>query len=217
MLSVASNKGLLAAAGPQSVVVAATEEVRKAYEAPDGGKIKPFNPQITLNLGIRISQVAFSTDEQWLVLCAEDGGGLAVYQVQSLLEGATQPSFEISTNRSAVRTLLPNPTIEKADLFAVVTTNGQLLMANLQSRQFISGSQGQVLQENVSSVSWSNKGKQLVAGLGNGLCTQLTPEGQIKGELPAPPNLDGDRHGISSLASVTTKLTSLGSFVTKLA
>lgn len=195
LLSIASKKGLLAAAGPESVIIASTELVRQAYTAPDGGNVKTFSPQLTLNLGMRVSQVAFSADEEYLILSAENGGGLAVYSVEGLMQNNTQPAFQMSTDNISVRALLPNPTTEKAELLALVRFDGQLMMANLNTRQFSNGAQGPMLKAEVSCVSWSNKGKQLVAGLGNGSCFQMTPEGEGKAELPAPTDLEGHHHG----------------------
>ena len=115
LLSVASQKGLLAAAGPESVAIASTDLVRKAYNEPSGdGDIKPFTPQLSLNLGMRVSHVAFSADENYLVLSAQNGGGLAVYDVANLMNGATQSSFEMSTNGMTLRHMIPNPAPEKA-------------------------------------------------------------------------------------------------------
>lgn len=148
---------------------------------------------------MRVSQVAFSADEDFLVLSAETGGGLAVYEVQALIQGNTQSTFQLPTNGAALRALVPNPTPETAELFAAVTTNGELLMANLKTRQFLNGSQGQVLKDGVSCVSWSTQGKQLVVGLGNGTLCQMTPKGEMKGEIPRPPALEGDQHGECSV------------------
>jgi nucleoporin NUP159 len=197
LLSVASNTGLLAAAGPDSVIIAKTESVREAYsaESSTAGAIKPSVPQLTLPLGIRVSQVAFSADESYLAISAETGGGLAIYDVQSILQGNTQSAFELSTNGISLRALTPNPTREKAELFAVVLANGQLMITNLKTRQFLNGPNGQVMKDGVSCVSWSNKGKQLVAGLGSGASFLMTPEGESKGDIPKPPNLEGDQHG----------------------
>lgn len=194
LLSIASGKGLLAAAGPESVVIAGTEAVRQAFTSGEGN-IKSFTPQLTLNLGMRVSQVSFSADEQYLVLSAEAGGGLAVYEVKSLLNGGTQTAFEISTNGMSLRALTRNPVAEKAELLALLTTEGQLLMANLTTRQLLTGAQGPVMKEGVSCISWSTLGKQLVAGLADGSCCQLTPEGQQKGTIPRPPNVEGTQHG----------------------
>ena len=197
LLSIASRKGILAAAGPDSVIIASTESVRQAFSGLGGQEdhIKPFVPRLTLNLGMRVSHVVFSSDENYLVISAEQGGGLAVYSVSALAEGSTQPAFELSTDGISLRTIVPNPTPEKADLFALVTSNGELKMANLSSRQLLNGPQGSTLKDSVSCVSWSTRGKQLVAGLGNGICVQMTPEGQIKAEIPRPSNLEGDQHG----------------------
>ena len=197
LLSVASKKGLLAAGGPESVIVAATDSVRQAFSAPGAtdGNTKSFTPQLTLNIGMRVSQVVFSADENYLILSAEIGGGLAVYDVQSLMQGNTQSIFELSTNSTPLRALVPNPTPEKAELLAAITSNGELMMANLKTRQFLTGANGQVLRNGTSCVSWSFRGKQLVAGLGDGTLFQMTPEGEAKGELPRPPGLEGDQHG----------------------
>jgi nucleoporin NUP159 len=199
-MSVASRKGLLAAAGPDAIVVATTESVRKAFEGPGtgDGNFKPFQPQLKLPMPMRISQLAFSADESYLVLAAEVGGGLAVYDVNALLQGSTQSAFELSTNGQALRALIPNPTPEKGELFAVVTVDGNLLIANLKERAFISGPSGQVLKDGVSCLSWSTKGKQLVAGLGNGAAYQMTPEGVGKGDIPKPPGVGDNHHGMCS-------------------
>lgn len=178
--------------------------MRSAFATGDAaeGNIKSFTPQLTLNTSMRISQVAFSADDSYLVLSAEEGGGLAVYEVQNLLQGNTNSAFELQTNGAPLRSLLPNPTPEKAELFAMVTVNGELLIANLSSRQILSGPQGQMLKDGVSCASWSNRGKQLLAGLGDGSCFQLTPEGIGKAEIPVPPGLEGNQYGMSYSVSM---------------
>ncbi|KAI9770922.1 MAG: hypothetical protein M1840_002626 [Geoglossum simile] len=198
LLSVASTNGLIAAAGPDALILASTESVRQAFlaEVPGGSDIKPFSPQLTINLPMRVSQVAFSSDENYLVISAESGGGLAVYDVQTLMRGGTQSSFELSTNGLPLRALSPNPTV--AELFALVTIDGHLMMANLKERTFVSGPGGQPLKNSVSCVSWSTRGKQLVAGLADGTAYQMTPEGEGKAEIPKPLGLEGDYH-VSSI------------------
>lgn len=197
LMSIASQKGLLAAAGPDAVIVASTDSVRKAFQEPRSGdsEVRPFRPQLTLPMPMRVSQVAFTADESYLVLSAEIGGGLAVYEVQSLLGGSTERAFEMPTNSLALRALVPNPIPEKGELLAIVTTDGKLMMANLKEKTFVSGAGGPVLKEGVSCVSWSTKGKQLVAGLGDGSCFQMTPEGEGKGDIPRAPNVDLNYHG----------------------
>lgn len=147
---------------------------------------------------LRVSQLAFTADEKYLVLSAEEGGGLAVYDVDALSNGTTQSAFEISTNGEALRSLIPNPAPEFAHFCAVITTNGNLYMANLNERQLVPGANGPTLRPQVSCASWSNRGKQLVAGMADGSIIQMTPDGAEKAHIPKPPGL-GDYH-VSSLA-----------------
>lgn len=200
-MSVASKRGLVAAAGPNAVVVATTHSVRKAFEGPrtDNTHNRAFQPQLSIPMTMRISQVAFTADENFLILSAQDGGGLAVYDVQSLLNGSTKSAFEMSTNSLSLRALIPNPTAEKGELLALVTTDGKLMIANLRERNFISGTNGQVLKDGVSCISWSARGKQLVAGLGDGTAYQMTPEGVGQAEIPRPPNVGPSHHGRLSI------------------
>ncbi|CAG8961098.1 hypothetical protein HYFRA_00002641 [Hymenoscyphus fraxineus] len=194
LISIASKKGLFAAAGPNEIVLAYTKAVREAYQSSEQGEdnVKPFQPQLRLPMPMRVSQVAFSADESWLVLSAETGGGLAVYDVQALMTGSTEPKFQIPTNSQALRSLVPNPTPEKGELFAAVTVEGNLLMANLKEQTFVPGPNGPILKDGVHCVSWSTRGKQLVAGLRDGSAFQMTPEGVGKGEIPQPPGLENN-------------------------
>ncbi|SPQ18296.1 cd9b819e-1b2b-4a8a-ad87-9d284fbf9ba0 [Thermothielavioides terrestris] len=190
LLSIASRKGLVAAAGPDAVHLATTESVRKAFEGEKNGdsEVRPFNPQAKVPLPIRISQLAFTADEQYLILSAETGGGLAVYE----------SAFELSTNGETLRALVPNPMPESANLCAIVTNNGSLFMANLAERKLVSGPSGPALRTQVSCAAWSTKGKQLVAGMADGSIYQMTADGVEKGHIPKPPNL-GDYH-VASVA-----------------
>lgn len=166
--------------------------MRKAFdgEKQSDSDVRLFEPQLKLPLSMRVSQLAFTADETYLILSAESGGGLAVYEVQSLLQGNTQTVFELSTNGETLRALVPNPTPEKAELCAIVTTNGSLHMANLKERQI-----SNALKTQVSCISWSTKGKQLVAGLADGTIHQMTPEGEAKAEIPKPPSVS-NAHGM---------------------
>ncbi|OLN88683.1 Nucleoporin NUP159 [Colletotrichum chlorophyti] len=186
LISIAPRRGLVAAAGPDGIIVASTDSVRKGFEGEKEGDsdVRSFQPQLKLPIPMRVSQLAFSADESYLILSAESGGGLAVYDVQGLLQGGTKAAFELATNGETLRTLIPNPTTEKAELCAIVMNSGNLHMANLKERKISDPLKGQV-----SSISWSTKGKQLVAGLADGTIFQMTPEGENKGEIPRPPSV----------------------------
>jgi nucleoporin NUP159 len=91
---------------------------------------------------------------------------------------------------------------ELAAFCAIVTDNGNLLMANLQEKSLVSGENGPVLRNQVTCASWSTKGKQLVAGRADGTVHQMTPDGTDKGQIPKPPTL-GDFHGKMSTLCLT--------------
>jgi len=204
LFGVASRQELVAAAGPDTLVIARTITVREAYDkdVPAENNIKPFTPELTIPIP-RISHLAFSSDESFLIICAEEGGGLQVYDVNGLKQGNTNPAFQLATNGVSIRALVPNPAPENGHIIALVLTDGKLMLADLKSRNFQAGKNGMVLREGVSCISWSVRGKQIVAGLGNGTALQLDPSGDVKAEIPRPPQLDGDQYmsGISWLGN----------------
>lgn len=185
-------------AGPDALVVASTDAVRKAIEAPTGEekvKTKPFQPTATIPLPARPTHVAFTANDDALLLATENGSQIAVFQTSSLTQGNAQPALSISTNGVSLRALVPNPD-PNSTLVAMVTVNGELFIADLKSGNLISGSNGPVLRNGVSSVAWSNKGKQLVAGMADGTADQMTPDGTKKDQIPRPSDLEGECHSM---------------------
>lgn len=197
LLSIASSKGILAAAGPESLVIIATDRIRAAFK---DAKSKDETVQLSPDLSIptpRLSHVAFSSDNTGLIVTAESGGGLAVYPTEALLNKATMPAVEMATSGVAVKALAPNPDPNAANYIAVLLTNGHLMLANLKDKSFQSGPNGQTsIKDNVTSVAWSVRGKQLVAGLVDGTAVLLDPQGNVKATIPKPPGMgDGIQSG----------------------
>lgn len=199
LMTVAPTKGLVVGGGPDGLVVATTKSVRDAISAPaeEGVKRKPFQPQALIPLSSRPSQIAFCVAESALAVSTESDHRVAVYDASTLLQGNPQPQISIPTN-GALRALAPNPAPASEPLssyVALVTTNGELLLADLKAGSLVNGGSGPVLRSGVASVAWSNKGKQLVAGLADGSCVQLDPKGAVKVEIPRPPGLEANKHG----------------------
>ncbi|PWY70968.1 hypothetical protein BO70DRAFT_432056 [Aspergillus heteromorphus CBS 117.55] len=205
LLAVAPTKGVVVGAGPDTLNIATTSAVRAAISAPTGEdkvKTKPFQPQATIPLPARPTHITFASGDSALVLATENGAQLSVFQTESLLQGNAQPALSIPTNGTTFRFLAPNPAPAEdahSSLVALVTTGGDLLIANIKAGSLVSGASGQVLKSGVSTVCWSNKGKQLVAGLADGTAFQLTPEGAQKDAIPRPPDLEDNCH-VSSIA-----------------
>ncbi|KAL2870779.1 FG-nucleoporin NUP159 [Aspergillus lucknowensis] len=205
LLAVAATKGIVVGAGPDSLSISPTEAVRAAISADTGKdkvKTKPFQPQATISLPRRPTHIAFAFGDSALVLATEDGPSLSVFETGSLLQPNAQPAISIPTNGATFRFIAPNPAHAEdshSSLVALVTTGGELLVADLKAGNLLSGPNGNVLKTGVSSICWSNKGKQLVAGLADGSGFQMTPDGTQKDLIPRPPDLTDPCH-VSSLA-----------------
>ncbi|CAG8191462.1 unnamed protein product [Penicillium salamii] len=201
LLAVAHNKGLVVGAGPDALVVSTTEIIRSSIEAPAGEnmeKTKAFQPQATIPLPSRPTHVAFTPDEAGLILATENGPSLSVFDTNTLAQGNAQPAVSISTNGVSLRALAPNPDAAST-LVALVTVNGELLIADLKAGNLLPGPNGPVLKDGVSCVSWSSKGKQLMAGLADGTGYQMSPDGAKKAEIPKPSDLEGECHVSSAV------------------
>jgi nucleoporin NUP159 len=126
----------------------------------------------------------------------ESHNQLVVYNATSLGNENPQPQISINTN-GPLRFLAANPSSDPSlsSYIALISVNGDLLVADLKAGSLLNGQSGSVFRSGVASVAWSNKGKQMVAGLVNGGCVQLDPQGVVKAEIPRPPELEGNKHG----------------------
>jgi nucleoporin NUP159 len=200
-LAVAPTKGIVVGAGPDSLAISSSEAVRKAISAPSGEdkvKTKPFEPQATIPLPARPTHAIFASSDSALVVATENGAQLAVYDTSTLLQGNAQPALAVPTNGVSFRAVVPNPAPSgevHSSLVALITTGGDLLIADLKTGNLVSGPNGNILKNGVSSVCWSNKGKALVAGLADGSGYQMTPEGVQKDQIPRPADLEENCHG----------------------
>lgn len=209
LLSVASSKGLVAAAGPDTLVIATTESIRRTFsEGKAEKKVIGFTSQSRISVP-RVSHVIFASDESCLAVAAEQGGGLAVYDTNALMGGNTNSAFELGTEGEGVRQILPNPNpaSDLAHLFGIVTTSGKLLLADLKERKLVAASSGSnVFHENVSCACWSRLGKQIIAGLGDGTAAQIDRQGVVKAKIPEPPQLAELRDPSSTATPITSIL-----------
>lgn len=170
------------------LIIGSTSSLRETFiDASE--PVALYRPQLSLSLPARISHVAFTADESHLVL-GSASGGLAVYSVSDLNNKSTgaQPLFQLGTNNVGLREVKPNPAIP--EFVAIVTTNGDVQMLNLGTGGWEQGSNGLVLKSGASTVSWSQRGKQIVCGMGDGTIWQMTPQGEGKAALPSVPGLD---------------------------
>ncbi|KAJ4984095.1 nuclear pore complex subunit Nup159, partial [Stagonosporopsis vannaccii] len=185
LLSVASKTGLLAAAGPDTLVLAFTDRVRKAFQdkAGEWDVVSDFAPDATMPVP-KLRHVAFSAEGDLLVISAEDGGGLAVFDPTEIMKQNFNPGKEIATDKQPVRVLLPNPTHDMEHIFAAVLDNGKLCLIDVTK-----GDMHTIREEGVVCASWSTKGKALAVGLKDGTGVLYLNNGTQKAVIPRPPKL----------------------------
>lgn len=82
-----------------------------------------------------------------LVLATENGPQLSVFETASLLQGNAQPALSVPTNGATFRAVVPNPSPSvdaHSTLVALITVNGELLIADLKGGNLVAGPNGQV-------------------------------------------------------------------------
>lgn len=208
LLSVDSNGGLLAAAGPKSLVVTSTAGVRKAFqnatksetetsaaalESRDADVVSDFTPDITMDVPT-LRHVAFSSNGEFLVMSTEDQGRIIVFEVDEFVKkGNRNPKHDISTDGVPLRALVPNYNPQFGHYFAAVFENGTAALYD------VSSGAATVLKQDVECVDWSTKGKAVLLGQKDGSATICMSDGVIKTEIPRPPELD-DSYTMTGLA-----------------
>lgn len=163
-------------------------------EQHDLDVVSDFTPNITIPVPT-LRHVVFSTDGDFLVISAEELGGLAVFSSVSIVqEKKTDPEVQIDTGKIAIRALEPNPAPENAHFFAAVLESGRLVIVDVTKGTMVT-----IRDEGVSSVAWSTRGKAVIAGLQDGSVAIHMTAGDLKAVIPRPPNVDESFTGKSSV------------------
>jgi nucleoporin NUP159 len=133
----------------------------------------------------KLRHVAFSAEGDFLVISAEDQGGLAVFDPAQLLKQNFKPGNEIATDKVPVRSLLPNPAPEMEHIMAAVLDNGKLCIVDIAK-----GASHTIREEGVVCAAWSTKGRAMAVGLKDGTGVLYLNDGTLKGTIPRPPGIN---------------------------
>ncbi|KAK5078922.1 hypothetical protein LTR64_002659 [Lithohypha guttulata] len=188
LLGIASASGLYAAAAPDALVIGKTSDARTAiYDAGKGEDIRDCESIHTIPHQ-RLAHVVFASDESCLVVAEQESSGIIVYKTSDLAGRKSNVALKLSTT-APVREIAPNPDPAQAQFFALLTTHGQLHIVDLASGQISSA-----LAENVACIVWSTRGKQLMAGKGDGSAVQLKPDGSTVASVGKPSSVPANCH-----------------------
>jgi nucleoporin NUP159 len=176
--------------------------VRKSFQTAAGkwDVISDFTPDVTIPwTEPPLRHVAFTTDGDFLVVSAEETGGLAVFDTKALMRGNQKPEQQISTEGVTVRNLLPNPEKQFEHYVAVVLDSGKLCLVDMIQAQTVT-----LKDDGVTCAVWSSRGKAVAAGLQDGTAVIYLTQGTLKGTIPRPPDLNENYEGRSWVKSPTS-------------
>ena len=192
MFCVASSQRLAAASTRNGINIYDLHVLRNTFTQAERNA-SPSPPVLcTLPLQPGMGDVLFVMfgNSDSLLLAATSHGLILIWETMSLRSSPPAPRTVAPPRHDASRVhmIAPNPG-DKSSLCAVVYgmdllshENGSAHMLDLLKGEWVN-----ILPaHNVTSVSWSARGKQLVLGVKTGEIIQFTPEGDVKAVLPPP-------------------------------
>ena len=192
MFCVASSQRLAAASTRNGINIYDLHVLRNTFTQAERNA-SPSPPVLcTLPLQPGTGDVLFVMfgNSDSLLLAATSHGLILIWETMSLRSSPPAPRTVAPPRHDASRVhmIAPNPG-DKSSLCAVVYgmdllshENGSAHMLDLLKGEWVN-----ILPaHNVTSVSWSARGKQLVLGVKTGEIIQYTPEGDVKAVLPPP-------------------------------
>lgn len=147
------------------------------------------SPAKRWTLPSKVISVRFAYSDK-LVIASLADGSIAAYRLKALVQGGTSP---VLTSKAPFtpQDLLPNPA-PGSPLVALVPSPfsaapPQLALLNADANAITTPFPAAV---QATCACWSVKGKQIAVGTRQGAIAQMTPEGDVKAEIPLPPSLD---------------------------
>ncbi|WOO77876.1 Nucleoporin [Vanrija pseudolonga] len=191
MLAVANSADLLIVGGNNDLRVHRLSALHKLVEdaVKDATNVNS-TPVATVPLPARPVWIKLATGDQRLVVVTANDAVL-LFQLQDLAAGNTAPYATLTSGiPSNLLDVLPNPAApseQQANLVTLLAPQGLV---------FVDVAKAQVskpLAGPFTAGSWSVKGKQIVLGTPDGKLVQYSPEGEVKNQVPAPPELNGEQ------------------------
>lgn len=180
-LAIANGKYIYTTSTNQ-IRLGSVAHLRGALDKVKQSKInETYDGETQLQIEASISHVAFAADASKFFVAATDGG-LLTYATASPQNGRQE------TQVPPIIDLLSNPTDNSVALLAA---DGQLII--------LSNDTTKVIAQGVTAISWSKKGKQIIAGTHTGALQQYTPDGTLKETLASPDSSVGAVNAVNWL------------------
>lgn len=187
LLCIGNKNGYYAVGIPSGFAFGTTVSLRKSLKGNIVKKIVEHNPLSIIHLQKKIINVSFSADEEYLIVATEENE-IMFYSTQKLFQKNNSLEPEFIFQLENIKDILPNPI--NSDMIAVLTFFGNLHLINFYQRSI-----SEPLVNNITSFSWSQKGKQIVCGTSEGKLVQYTPDGSLKAVINKPKSLNDTYYG----------------------
>ncbi|KTW26482.1 hypothetical protein T552_02963 [Pneumocystis carinii B80] len=190
LLCIGNKNGYYAVGIPSGFAFGTTKSLRESLKGNIVKKIAEHNPLSIIHLQKKIINLSFCADEEYLIVVTEENE-IMFYCTQKLFQkdNSLKPEFIFQVEN--IKDVLPNPI--NSNMIAVLTFFGNLHLINFSQRSI-----SEPLVNNVTSFSWSQKGKQIVCGTSEGKLAQYTPDGSLKAVINKPKSLN-DAYYVSSI------------------
>ncbi|KAJ3147641.1 hypothetical protein HDU89_005259 [Geranomyces variabilis] len=183
LLATSSKYGYAVCGTTEGFAFVLLKDVRSALREATKGTIVPFpNARLVSISNDPVVHLKLSADQLVVVACTASGV-LYLYSVEGAGDGAPPMLLKQLKLDGPVLDIQPNPEFMPQSA-AVLSMEGRV--------QIVGFSQNITVLHltDVTTISWSKKGKQLACGLKDGSIVQVTPEGLEKRRITPPPSLN---------------------------
>ncbi|CAG8453287.1 805_t:CDS:10 [Diversispora eburnea] len=190
LLVLSNIYGFFVAATNKGFIYASTQDLRDKFEASKADSKELLTQKV--HIDVREGQVIclrLSSDHLTLAVCINNGQILLYDVTKVALELHSIKPYQILSFDDEIKDARPNPG-EKYNSIAILLMSGNVLIRDFLSDEEIGTIQSDKIGEQITSICWSPKGKQLVCGCQNGKLIKYTPEGVSKGIINPPPDLE---------------------------
>ncbi|KAF8674123.1 Nuclear pore complex [Rhizoctonia solani] len=209
LLAVSNKLGWFVAGTPTGLVASPLTHLRETQASSNGDGPTPIEPKHRISLSGAPYFVHFATSHTKVVVVvrADNTWNLEIFNSEDICResvGDVKPTHTLSLGAEDVVDMQPNPS-EESEVIAILrgrNSSSVLDMINVTAGSRINswGAANSADESTaLTSISWSVRGKQIVAGTRGGDLVQFTPEGERKQTIPPPPSLSSPQSVVSVL------------------
>ncbi|CEP14626.1 hypothetical protein [Parasitella parasitica] len=194
LLACSSKYGYFVAATAKGFCLGQTEKLRKTIYQTVKGEAVPFNELIEVEVKQeKVHHISLSADQLEL-LVSVSAGTILTYSVHDIVQQKENASpSKTYSEGCGIISFQPNPEAYP-DIIAIRTVKNQCKL--IQNKSVLA------TMDDVHSICWSHKGKQIACGSSNGTITTYNLQGEKKVEIKPPAAFQGGEESCRVVESI---------------